>query len=181
MQQFDYLKHISGDYDRSQVLQELMQAFGKEVWNFAFSLTYKAEDADDITQNTFMQVYRKLHTFKGESSIKTWILVIARNQAADYRRSAFLRRVMLVPQIWSRLHSKAASAEAEALEKIAANGVWEKVLRLPGKFRVVLILHTHHHLSVAEIAALLRIPEGTVKSRLSRARARVNQMLEGGD
>jgi len=176
--EFDYLKYMDGIDDREQVFHELMDSFGTDVWNFVYSLTCSADAADDISQNTFLQVYRHLHKFKGHSSIKTWILAIARNQTAEYRRSAFFRRVRLVPDAPQAVHRWHPSAESEAIDKLEAGRVWSAVLRLPAKLKEVLVLHSHHRLPVKEIAQLLKMSEGTVKSRLSRARAKTERLLK---
>jgi RNA polymerase sigma-70 factor (ECF subfamily) len=168
---FDYLRNIAETPDKKAIVVDLMTAYGDKVWNYVFSLTRKKEQADDITQEVFIKVYCNLSTFRSESSIKTWLFTIARNTVHNYRRSAFFRKVTLVHYVdyvqtqWS--------AESEALEKIEISDIWQKVLRLPLKYREVLILFGHDQLSMLEIAEVLGISEGTVKSRLYNARVKL--------
>src|SRR5690606_6717767 len=94
----------------------LMETHGQEVWNLAFLITKKRDLADDIAQDVFIKAYRNIDTFRGASSIKTWLLVMTRNTAISYTRSAFLRKVMLVDRIAERGGSPSAEQEALANE-----------------------------------------------------------------
>ncbi|MDQ1910568.1 RNA polymerase sigma factor [Paenibacillus sp. GD4] len=179
---FEYLKSLSSGMDKSAILQELMAAYGEDVWNYAFFLTRKPELADDITQDVFVKVFERIYTFRGEASVKTWLLTITRNLVRDHWRSAWFRRV--IPFGVLQREETMASAESQAIGSLVTEQVWQVVLGLPAKLREVLLLHAHHGLSYAEIARLLSVSEGTVKSRLYRARAKVSEQLhqaEGGD
>jgi len=172
----EYLKYITETTDTRAVLRDLMENYGDDVWNYAFSLCKKPEMADDITQEVFLKVYRKLGSFRGESSVKTWLLAITRHTAYDMKRSFFWKRVKLVdflPVTGSR-----HSAESEVIEKLAVNELWELVMELPEKYREVLVLFAHYQLSMKEMAEILGLTEGTVKSRLYHARAKVLKLKE---
>lgn len=177
---FDYLKYLSASSDKKAILNELMNAYGKDVWNYAYSITRKWDQADDITQEVFIKVYRNLSTFRSESSVKTWLLAITRNMTLDYRKAAFYRKVTLVDFIASRgeYEQAAASTEYEVLNKMAVNEMWDMVLKLPVKYREVLILYAHHQLSMKEMAEVLGVSEGTIKSRLFHARGKISKMKE---
>jgi RNA polymerase sigma-70 factor (ECF subfamily) len=174
--QFDYLKHVTDGLDRHAVLDELMHAYGKDVWNFAFFMTHRRELADDITQDVFVKVFEHLYDFRGQSSVKTWLLAITRNTARDVLRSAWIRRVTLMPVSRQETQSH-PSAERETIDKLMTEQVWAVVLKLPRKLREVLLLTSHHGLAMKEIADMLGVSIGTVKSRLHRARAAVNRNL----
>jgi RNA polymerase sigma factor (sigma-70 family) len=176
--QFEYLKYIGEESDRKAALSELMSCYGKDVWNFAFSMTRKWDQADDITQEVFIKAFRNLHTFRSESSVKTWLLAITRNMVLDYRKSAFLRRVTLVDAFKEQASER--SAEHEVVESLAVNEMWKQVLALPYKYREVIILFAHYQLSMKEMADLLDVSEGTVKSRLFHARKKL-AAGRGGD
>ncbi|MCS7461254.1 sigma-70 family RNA polymerase sigma factor [Paenibacillus doosanensis] len=172
---FEYLKSISGGMDKNAVLEELMHVYGDDVWHYAFFLTRRKELADDIAQEVFVKVYERLYSFRGEATVKTWLLAITRNLVKDHWRSAWMRRV--IPFGLRRRADGGPSAEAEAMGRFVAEEVWRIVLELPRKLREVLLLHAHHQLTHTEIARLLSLSEGTVKSRLHRARAKVTQRL----
>ncbi|MDU0206485.1 MULTISPECIES: RNA polymerase sigma factor [Paenibacillus] len=173
---FKYLEYVSETTDHKAILRNLMDAYGNDVWNYAFSICRNMDLSDDITQDSFLKVYRNLTTFRGEASVKTWLLTITHNTAYDYLRKAFWRKVTLVGFIQSTATSQ--SAENEAMEKLYANDLWKKVISLPPKYREILILHAHYQLSAKEMAAVLNISEGTVKSRLHRARLKMIRLKD---
>lgn len=173
---------MSGDYARhmetgsAEWLEEVMDAYGQDVWNFAYFATKNRAIADDIAQEVFIRAYRHVHLFRGESSVKTWLLKITKNLSINYRKSAFFRKALLVDFIVRS--GNGHSAEHEFLEREVANEIWACVFRLPAKCREALILHAKYELSIQEIAHILGIPEGTVKSRLSAARKKLSKMLK---
>ncbi|NHN30178.1 RNA polymerase sigma factor [Paenibacillus agricola] len=173
---FEYLKYLSESSDKKTILEELMTAYGKDVWNYAYSMTRKWDQADDISQEVFIKVYRNLYTFRNEASVKTWILTITRNMTLDYRRSAFYRKVTLMGFISTS--GEQQSTEQSVIDKLATSEIWQKVLGLPTKYREVLILYAHYQLSMKEIAQVLGVNEGTVKSRLFHARRKLAKLEE---
>lgn len=162
--------------EKRNALEELMDTYGQDIWNYAFTLTRNKEMANDISQDAFVKAFEKLNEFRGESSIKTWLLKITRNLAIDSRRSAFFRRVTPVEFVTST--DSHPSAEKEAMAHLSSELIWNKVMELPLKFREVLLLYAFHQFSVREISELMEIPEGTVKSRLRSARIKVSDALK---
>jgi RNA polymerase sigma-70 factor (ECF subfamily) len=173
---FDYLKYIAETTDQKVILRNLMETYGNDVWNYAFSICRNKDAADDIAQDAFLKVYRNLTTFRGEAAVKTWLLTITRNTAYDYMRKAFWRKVTLVGFVQSG--GTASSAETEAVENLYASEIWQKVMSLSSKYREILILHAHYQMTTKEMAAILAISEGTVKSRLHHARLKVLSLKE---
>lgn len=173
---FEYLKYLSDTSDKKAILEDLMTAYGKDVWNYAYSMTRKWDQADDITQEVFIKVYKNLYSFRSESSVKTWILTITRNMTLDYRRSAFYRKITLMEFLSPSAESP--SAEQAVIDAMAANELWKLVLQLPLKYREVLILFAHYQLSMKEMAHVLGVTEGTVKSRLFHARKKMTKLKE---
>ncbi|WP_247740872.1 RNA polymerase sigma factor [Cohnella sp. LGH] len=172
---FDYLKHMTCGVDKHALFDELMMTYGRDVWNYAYFITKRKELAEDISQDVFVKAYEHLDSFRGGSSIKSWLLSITRNTALDYLKTAWMRRVQLFPS-WFRQDFQ-RSAESEWFGSEEKNRIWSLVLELPRKQREVLILFAHYRLSMKEIAELLDISEGTVKSRLHRARQSIGSSL----
>lgn len=167
---WEYLIHV--DQLNARDLRELMNAYGQDVWNLAFILTRRNDLADDIAQDVFLKAYKSIHSFRGQSSIKTWLLSITRNTSINYLRTAFMRKVTLLE--WVTPRDLGPSAEQVVMDQAYSSEIWEAVLKLPVKLREVLILHGKYDLNTKEIAAMLHLSEGTVKSRLSRARGRMS-------
>lgn len=118
-----------------------------------------------------------MHTFRGQSSFKTWLFAIARNLALNELKSSYFRKILLLERVNNR--DAAPSAEAAFMRNQSTAEIWEIILRLPIKLREVLILDLEHELSIHEMSSLLDVSEGTVKSRLFRARKAFEKVWKG--
>ncbi|WP_127584118.1 RNA polymerase sigma factor [Paenibacillus koleovorans] len=166
-----YLRGLTHTDDPGTLLRDLMQTYGNEVWSYAYVLTGQREAADDLSQDVFLSAYRNLAGFRGDSSVRTWLLRITRNACFNFRRASFFRRTVL--HAWIASKERHRSAEDEALQRMELQQVWASVMALSPKLREALVLEAHYQLSYREIAQLLGISEGTVKSRIHRARAKL--------
>ncbi|GAA0842782.1 sigma-70 family RNA polymerase sigma factor [Bifidobacterium pullorum subsp. gallinarum] len=175
----EYLKQMVAVNDPGSVLNGLMESFGQDVWNYAFFLTKQREAADDISQDVFLKAFQHWNDFQGRSSVKTWLLTITRNLSLNYLKSSYMTRVSLTGWITSK--QTGPSAEKEFMDAAAVSQIWKFVMELPPKYREVLILESHYRLPRKEMAELLGISEGTIKSRLHRARTRMEKMLKGAE
>jgi RNA polymerase sigma-70 factor (ECF subfamily) len=173
------LKSMVAVNDPSTLLSGWMESFGQDVWNYAFFLTKRKDAADDISQDVFLRAYKHWNDFEGRSSVRTWLLTITRNLSLNYLKSSFMTRVSLTGWITSK--QTEPSAEKEFMDAAAVSQIWKCVMELPPKYREVLILEFHYQLPRKEMAQLLGLSEGTIKSRLHRARARMETMLKGAD
>ncbi|RIE01672.1 RNA polymerase sigma factor [Cohnella faecalis] len=164
--------------DKRAIFDELMMTYGKDVWNYAYFMTKRRDLADDIVQDVFLKVYGHMDIFHGGTSVKSWLLTITRNTALDYLKTAWIRRVQLFPDRFrTETH---LSAENEWFGNEEKRRIWKLVLELPRKQREVLLLATHYQMPMKEISDLLGLSEGTVKSRLYRARQAVGKQLADG-
>ncbi|MFN8091299.1 MAG: sigma-70 family RNA polymerase sigma factor [Vicinamibacteria bacterium] len=163
------------------------------VFNLAARLLGDGEEARDVAQEVFLQVYRTLGRFEGRSSLKTWIYRIVVNQCHNRRRfwhrrgrdrEEALDEGLAAPD---RVGGGAwqASPYQQAVAGERARRVQRALLGLRFDQRTVLVLREIEGLSCEEVAGALGIPEGTVKSRLSRAREALRERLlgviEGGE
>ncbi|WP_372638418.1 RNA polymerase sigma factor [Cohnella sp.] len=149
-------------------LYHLMTAYGDDVRRYAYAITKNREQAKDIAQETFLKAYRGFGSFKGRSSLKTWLFSIARNAAINEMKSSYMRRIVLCE--WVKPRGVGESAEAAYLEEQSVREIREALMSLSLKLREVLLLSLEHGLTMPEIAELLDVSEGTVKSRMHRAR-----------
>lgn len=173
---YDYLKRMNSGIDRNALLDELMVTYGKDVWNYAFFLTRRRELAEDIAQDAFIKAYHNLYSYRGDRSMKAWLLTITRNTARDYYKSAWFRKVQFASEDFDQGLFR-PSAEDEWFGTQLQREIWAAVFELPRKLRETLLLYAHHQLTLKEIADLMQLSEGTVKSRLFRARAVVSRKL----
>ncbi|HEY7925736.1 MAG TPA: sigma-70 family RNA polymerase sigma factor, partial [Vicinamibacteria bacterium] len=144
--------------------------------------------ARDVAQDVFLQVYKRLAAFEGRSSLKTWIYRIAVNQCHNRRRFWHRRRRdretplderQLAGPLLAGVTRPALSPYDETLRLERARCVQAALLDLCFEHRSVLVLREIEGLSCEEVAAALGVPEGTVKSRLSRAREAMRRKLAG--
>lgn len=158
-------------------LEELMRTYGNDVLRMAYSYVKDYDTAEDIFQEVFIKVNASLKEFRGESSIKTWLLRITVNACKDYLKSAYMRRVTLLSE-----EEEGKIPATDTMDEIEREQDGERVrkalLQLSEKYREVLVCLYFEERSVAETAKVLGLSEGTVKSRLSRAREKFRVILE---
>lgn len=163
--------------EAGHTLETLMRTYGNDVLRMAYSYVKDYDTAEDMFQEVFLKVNAKLDSFRGESSVKTWLLRITVNTCKDYLKSAYKQRVTMLEE-----EEEEKLAAPDMLEKIEkkqdAEQVRKALLKLPEKYREVLVCLYFEERSVAETARVLALSEGTVKSRLSRARERFRGILE---
>jgi RNA polymerase sigma-70 factor, ECF subfamily len=151
--------------------REIYEAHFDQVWHSLRRLSVAERDLMDATQNVFVVVFRKLHEFEGRAQLRTWIFQICRRVASDYRRSAPVRREVVTDSIELNARAEQLSTAPLADEQAQRVSLARAVLdKLPETQREVFILFELEQLSGEEIAAMLELPLGTVRSRLRLAR-----------
>jgi RNA polymerase sigma-70 factor (ECF subfamily) len=147
------------------------------AWLTLLRFGVREADVMDLTQAVFVAVYAKLPTFERRSAITTWIFAICRHTASEYFRSAWFRRE--VPTDRRVIARNPAPPEGSPESISTRNDLGERALailnELPKSQREVFVLYEVEELSGSEIAELLGIPVGTVRSRLRLARATVRR------
>lgn len=159
-------------------IETLMRKYGNDVLRTAYMYVKDSHLAEDIFQDVFIKVNQKLSTFQGNSSIKTWIIRITINTCKDYIKSAWNQRV--VPMSEYQENILTSDNDFTAVEKEEDNKIIRKmVMDLPDKYKDVLLLVYYQDMTISEAASVLKIAEGTAKSRLSRAKEKLKLYLEG--
>ena len=173
----------SGD---AAAFARLVQLHEGMVVNLSARLLGDCEEARDVAQEVFLQVYRMLGRFEGRSSLKTWIYRIAVNQCHNKRRLWHRRRRdredaleegLLVERAPGAREGASASPYEAARQEERARRVQSALLQVSFEHRSVLVLREVEGLTCEEVGAVLGVPEGTVKSRLSRAREAMRLQL----
>jgi RNA polymerase sigma-70 factor, ECF subfamily len=145
--------------------ESLVRAYQEPVWRFLRRLLGDAGVAEDVAQETFLRVFRRLPTFAFEAKFSTWVFQIARNAGVDELRSV-RRRIRLA----SLTRPPPAVGMPEARAEIDA-----ALASLPVDLREAILLIEVLGLRYREVARVLGVPEGTVKSRVSSARSRLHR------
>lgn len=168
----------AGDPEAFARIVELHQGAAFRV---AWVLCGDAADAEEATQDAFVKAHRALGRFHAGAPLRPWLLAIAANEARNRRRAAGRREHLAVRAAGERTAAAVPSTEALALAADRDAGLRAALARLGGADREVLWLRYFAELSEAETAAALDCRPGTVKSRTSRALARLRRELEGDD
>jgi RNA polymerase sigma-70 factor, ECF subfamily len=159
-------------------LETLMRKYGNDVLRTAYMYVKDSHLAEDIFQDVFIKVNQKLSTFQGGSSIKTWIIRITINTCKDYLKSAWNKHVIPITEYQE--NTIAADDDFTAVEQQDENQlIRREVMKLPDKYKDVLLCVYFQDMTISEAAATLHIAEGTAKSRLSRAKDKLKLCLEG--
>ena len=167
--------HNFSRLEKSQLV-ETMTAHQQDVWNYAYFIIGKQDWADEITQEVFLKAWKALHLFRQESSLRTWLFTITRNVSHDYSRKCSHKRIWL--ETTTLRHVEASpSAENDFFKNNDKKTICKLVGTLPSSFQDVFVLDAKYERSMEEIAHILQISIGTVKSRLHRARRKPSELL----
>jgi RNA polymerase sigma-70 factor (ECF subfamily) len=168
----------AGDEDAFALL---VQRHQRRVFNLIFRMLQNYEEANEITQETFLAAWQGLHAFRGDARFSTWLYRIAYNcslkQLEQRKRDKALQEAMQAEHILDHIDSdEHAHAVLEAHDY--QNVVREHLSMLPTKYRVVLILRHLQEMTYEEMAEILTMPIGTIKTHLFRARNLLKERLE---
>lgn len=160
--------------------EELVRLHQEGVFRFAYLQLEDPEEAADVAQETFLRAFRALHRYDAARPLRPWLLSIAANLARNRRRA--LGRYAAALQRYVRLDPEAGgrpSGEPQGVEVAQRDqGLWQAVRRLSPDDRQIILLRFYLQLPVAETGQVLGVAEGTVKSRLSRALGRLQQVID---
>ena len=157
---------------RDEAIALILQEFRRKVFGLAWSFLRNREAAQDVAQDVFIKVWRALPGFDGRASLSTWIYTITRNTSLSALRARRLQSSLSDPDVMDAVEATDASASADTLADRAS--LQRLVDQLPTKQRQVIMLFYMEEQSHEEVATMLAMPVGTVKTLLHRARARLS-------
>jgi RNA polymerase sigma-70 factor, ECF subfamily len=165
----------SGD---TEAFDELMKRYAASVYKVAYSLTRNHADADDMSQETFIRAYRAIARFDEHYQFYTWVRRIAVNLCFNHLKRGKKFRFVPLPQSDGDAESvDIADPKAPAADSGLRRDLDQALTKLPPDQRAVFVLRTDEEMSYEEISKTLRIPVGTVMSRLNRAREKLRELL----
>lgn len=164
--------------------EELVLAYQKNVYNLALRIVGNEEDAFDVSQDAFLRAYNSLSGFRGDSKFSVWLYRLTSNISIDYLRRRKRRRAESLTYISDddaaeelEIPDERFAPETELEKKELRRAVSDAMASLPEEYRKILTLREINGLSYEEIAQVLKLEAGTVKSRLFRARKKLCSIL----
>jgi RNA polymerase sigma-70 factor (ECF subfamily) len=162
--------------------EDIVSAFSRRIFNLAYRFTSSVDAAEDLTQDVFIRIYKTLDQYDSkQGDLANWLMRLARNLIIDdYRhrqRNPQNSMADAVDDHQYHLRAVGTSAHKEVERKELAAQVQQGIDKLPDDLRTCVILRDIEELSYAEIVDVLKIPEGTVKSRINRGRIELAKIL----
>ena len=145
----------------------LAEKYMDTIYRVAYSWTKNSDDANDVTQDVLIQLYKTTKEFESDSHLKNWLIRVTVNQCKMIFRSP-----------WSKMEDIGEYANTLGFEEESHLDLFQAVMNLDKKYRVPILLFYYEGYSTAEIASILGIPEKTVSTRLFRAKAKLKDYLK---
>jgi RNA polymerase sigma-70 factor (ECF subfamily) len=155
-----------------QLFEELYEKYAKDVLRVSYFYLGDRQQAEDVTQDVFVRLLT--HTpelVPGRE--KAWLLKVALNRCRDLWRAAWVKRVVLGSPAM-----ELTPAPDQLEDRLERQELLQAIHRLPADFKDVILLHYYQGFGIAEIAQMLGVPEGTISSRLSRGRKKLEDLLK---
>ena len=151
-----------------QPVQQLIERYQNSLYAAAFNTCQNQMDAEDVVQETFVQYYTSRKEFESEQHIRAWLLRVVINKARNINRT-----------FWKKIKCSLEDyIETLTFPNSQSRDLFEEVMKLPDKYRIVIHLFYYEDYSVREIADILKLSESNVKVRLSRGRALLRDSLK---
>ena len=167
---------LGGD---ANAFEELVLRYEKTVYSLAVRMVSDREDAADMTQEAFIKAYNSLSSFRGDSRFSVWLYRITTNVCLDFLRSKSRKQQVSLTvsdddeDAQLDIPDRKADPEEQLMKRLGMQSLSEGLKLLPDKQRQILVMRELGGMSYAEIGAALSLEEGTVKSRIFRARKRL--------
>jgi len=178
---------VSGD---AAAWEEIVQRYNRRIYNICYRFAGSAEDAQDLTQEVFIKMYRTLNTYEMQrGAFMTWVTTITRNLLVDHFRKTKQDRLtdsLDVPAsehedampLGERIADGGVAPDARVQSRETGETVHRALQKLSPELREAVILRDLQDMDYRDIATVLKVPEGTVKSRINRGRAELARLLQ---
>ncbi len=153
--------------DKNKYIEKMIEKYSNIVYRLALTRTKSKENSEDVYQEVFLRLYKKLPNFENEEHEKAWLIRVTINCSKNLLNSKFLKNTTQIK-------------EDITFETKERHDIYYAVQELPLKYRTIIYLYYYENYKINEISKILKINENTVKSRLSRAREKLKQKIEGG-
>jgi len=177
---------VAGD---AAAWEEIVEAYNRRIYNICFRFAGSATDAEDLAQEVFIKMYRTLATYdSSKGAFVTWVTTITRNLLVDHFRKTKQDRITDsldatsphedAQPLSEQIQDQSAPPDQHVRRREASEAIHAALSRLSPELREALILRDLQDFDYREIATVLKVPEGTVKSRINRGRAELARLLQ---
>ncbi len=178
---------ISGD---AAAWEEIVQRYNRRIYNICYRFAGSADDAQDLTQEVFIKMYRTLNSYDVDrGAFMTWVTTVTRNLLVDHFRKTKQDRLTDsldttssdhedVMPLGEQIPDRGPAPDSKVQSREAREVVHEALQKLSPELREAVILRDLQDMDYREIATVLKVPEGTVKSRINRGRAELARLLQ---
>lgn len=168
-----------------EAFEMLMEKYQKKVFNIALKLLGNHDDANEVTQEVFIRIFKSMGSFKGESQISTWIYRIATNACLDELRKRKNKWIMSLDEEYHKengdyiiqVEDDKPTPDVLLEQKTLKSAVNNAIAKLSEKYKLIIVLRDIQGFSYEEISDIVKTPVGTVKSRINRARLQLKEIL----
>lgn len=180
----DLMEYLQAGHERA--FNELVKRYKDRLHNFLYRYTHNHQDCEDLVQETFLRVYRSKHSYERIARFSTWMYTIALNLARSlYKKKQRMTTISIHKDPTDPedrpmpLEDKDILPDQELQEKMSVEMLEKALMDLNEDFREVVVLRDIQQLAYEEIADITDTPMGTVKSRINRGRAHLQEILRG--
>jgi RNA polymerase sigma-70 factor (ECF subfamily) len=160
--------------------EDIVRQHRRKVFNIAYKFTGRHDEAEDLTQDIFLKIFKSLHTFDRRANFQTWLVSVSRNLCIDHYRSVRKERETMARDVDASQLSPISREQSphRYVEQLDLRATIRRALaELPVSLREAVVLRDLKEFSYQEIADKLGLPEGTVKSRINRGRLELARQL----
>lgn len=167
---------VSVDDDAAREFEARLADSSRLAIRVAYSVVRNQQDAEDVAQEAFVRAYQRFASLRDRDRFRAWLVRVTWRIAIDWQRGARRREVR--EQVVARRSPPIGDAAADAIASDRSNRLWTAIDALPEKLRIVIVLSAIDGHAVKDVASLLGLPIGTVKSRLFSARRALEARLQ---
>lgn len=156
---------------KTQEYKEYVAEYANMAFKIAYNYCQNKYDAEDVVQNTFLKLLQYKGEFKDDEHVKRWLIRVAINESKNMCTSFWRKRIVSLDE---------SKSDAEfSFDDNKESALYDAVMSLGEKYRIVVHLYYYEQYSIKEIADILKIKETTIQTRLMRARAKIKSMVKG--